>query len=255
MRGVPGFFGPRLPAPWFQADGVTGSDQLLRHRAAESHAGTADRLRPPQLRQTRLSVGAVNVRFGQLRLLRHGDADGSGPSMSWRAARCRPAFRPSRSRASTTGMAAWSRTRRCNGCLRACRSSDTLAFQVDLWSARGTFPRNLAEVATRQKEIQYSSRTRGGSDRFQVAPRSCAMRLASLLEKLPDELQTPAMKRSAPTGRERQGLQHRAADLPAEGYEGDSRTTSSPASRCRALAVRLPRHGPHAPPPRSAATP
>jgi NTE family protein len=37
---------------------------------------------------------------------------------------------------------------------------DTLAFQVDLWSARGEFPANLAEVATRQKEIQYSSRTR-----------------------------------------------------------------------------------------------
>ena len=33
---------------------------------------------------------------------------------------------------------------------------DTLAFQVDLWSARGELPRNLAEVATRQKEIQYS---------------------------------------------------------------------------------------------------
>jgi predicted acylesterase/phospholipase RssA len=37
---------------------------------------------------------------------------------------------------------------------------DTLAFQVDLWSARGELPRNLAEVATRLKEIQYSSRTR-----------------------------------------------------------------------------------------------
>ena len=33
------------------------------------------------------------------------------------------------------------------------RPPDTLAFQVDLWSARGDFPRNLAEVATRQKEI------------------------------------------------------------------------------------------------------
>jgi NTE family protein len=37
---------------------------------------------------------------------------------------------------------------------------DTLAFQVDLWSARGEFPGDLAEVATRQKKIQYSRRTR-----------------------------------------------------------------------------------------------
>ena len=43
---------------------------------------------------------------------------------------------------------------------------DTLAFQVDLWSARGALPGNMAEVATRQKEIQYSSRTRASTDGF-----------------------------------------------------------------------------------------
>ena len=43
---------------------------------------------------------------------------------------------------------------------------DSLVFQVDLWSARGEFPRNLAEVATRQKEIQYSGRTRAFTDYF-----------------------------------------------------------------------------------------
>jgi NTE family protein len=52
---------------------------------------------------------------------------------------------------------------------------DALAFQVDLWSARGEFPGNLAEVATRQKEIQYSSRTRANTD--QIKPcRNCAAR-------------------------------------------------------------------------------
>jgi len=63
---------------------------------------------------------------------------------------------------------------------------DTLAFQVDLGSARGTLPRTMLEVMTRQKEIQYSSRTRNNSDRFKSVqrPRNA---LASLLEKLPDE--------------------------------------------------------------------
>ena len=37
---------------------------------------------------------------------------------------------------------------------------DTLAFQVDLWSARGRLPTDLFEVQSRQKDIQYSSRTR-----------------------------------------------------------------------------------------------
>src|SRR3954469_11434179 len=64
---------------------------------------------------------------------------------------------------------------------------DTLAFQVDLWSARGELPGHLAEVVTRQKEIQYSSRTRANTDHFKHLQRlRCA--LASLLAKLPDEL-------------------------------------------------------------------
>jgi NTE family protein len=43
---------------------------------------------------------------------------------------------------------------------------DTLIFQVDLWSARGDVPSDLASVATRMKEIQYSSRTRSATDAF-----------------------------------------------------------------------------------------
>src|SRR5262249_34520241 len=60
-------------------------------------------------------------------------------------------------------------------------------FQVDLWSARGEFPGNLTEVAMRQKEIQYSSRTRANTDQFKQL--QCARSaLASLLPKLPHEL-------------------------------------------------------------------
>jgi NTE family protein len=43
---------------------------------------------------------------------------------------------------------------------------DTLAFQVDLFSARGALPRNLADVMARQKDITYSSRTRSSTDAF-----------------------------------------------------------------------------------------
>jgi NTE family protein len=68
---------------------------------------------------------------------------------------------------------------------------DTLAFQVDLWSARGEFPRNLLEAETRQKEIRYSSRTRMATDQFkkqQILRRAAA----HLLAKLPSALkQTP----------------------------------------------------------------
>jgi len=64
---------------------------------------------------------------------------------------------------------------------------DTLAFQVDLWSATGELPGNLAEVAMRHKEIQYSSRTRAMTDQFgQVQGLRSA--LARLLEQLPQDL-------------------------------------------------------------------
>jgi NTE family protein len=66
---------------------------------------------------------------------------------------------------------------------------DTLAFQVDLWDARGDVPRTMAQVMTRQKEIVYSSRTRANSDRVRQV-QQMRNTLALLLEKLPDELRT-----------------------------------------------------------------
>jgi NTE family protein len=86
---------------------------------------------------------------------------------------------------------------------------DTLAFQVDLWNARGEFPRNMAEVITRQKEIQYSSRTRANSDRFKDIQR-LRNALSSLLRKLPAELKnSPEAKvLNAPADRKVYNLVH-----------------------------------------------
>jgi NTE family protein len=64
---------------------------------------------------------------------------------------------------------------------------DTLAFQVDLWSAHGELPGNLADVVMRQKEIQYSSRTRANTHQFKQYQRT-RKALASLLSKLPPDL-------------------------------------------------------------------
>jgi NTE family protein len=49
----------------------------------------------------------------------------------------------------------------------------------------------MAEVTTRQKEIQYSSRTRATSDRFRRLQK-VRYALSNLLEKLPDELRDDA---------------------------------------------------------------
>ena len=66
--------------------------------------------------------------------------------------------------------------------------TDTLAFQVDLWSARGAVPHTLADVLVRQKDIQYSSRTRRGTDAIRERQHERCL-VAQLLAKLPPELQ------------------------------------------------------------------
>ena len=74
-----------------------------------------------------------------------------------------------------------------NWVVEAGAGKDMLIFQVDLWCARGEFPRNMAEVLTRNKEIQYSSRTRANTDWFKRG-KKLRCTLASLLENLPEEL-------------------------------------------------------------------
>src|SRR5262249_21985313 len=64
---------------------------------------------------------------------------------------------------------------------------DTLAFQVDLWSARGAVPRDLTEVESRHKEIAYSSRTRMATDQYKKIQK-LRIALAKLMQRLPPEL-------------------------------------------------------------------
>ena len=68
------------------------------------------------------------------------------------------------------------------------REQDTLAFQVDLWSSRGQLPRNIADVVTRVKEIQFSSRTRASTDQFKRVQR-IRRAIDALLRELPEDLQ------------------------------------------------------------------
>lgn len=64
---------------------------------------------------------------------------------------------------------------------------DTLAFQIDLWSAHGELPLNLGEAEVRLKEIQFSSRTRAATDQYKRAQR-LRIAVAILLKDIPDEL-------------------------------------------------------------------
>ena len=117
--------------------------------------------------------------------------------MSWPAAPFRPDSRPPRLTANSIGMAASYPTHRWNGCSSSRPRRDTLAFQIDLWSAAGELPRDLTQVAVREKEIRYSSRTRSATDRFKNAQK-LRIAFAEFLKQLPDDLRKrPDAKRLA----------------------------------------------------------
>ncbi len=131
------------------------------------------------------------------------------------------------------------------------RPPDSLVFQVDLWSARGEFPRNLAEVATRQKEIQYSSRTRAFTDYFKRVAKLRHM-LAVLLDELPEEMRQREEVKFLSSAADRHCRQHRAADLSGKGlrrrFQGLRILAPLDGG---ALAGRLPRRCVRAPPSRN----
>jgi len=64
-----------------------------------------------------------------------------------------------------------------------------LAFQIDLFPARGKLPTNLVESAEREKDIRFSSRTRAGTDQMRLM-QNLQHAYRELWEKLPPALQT-----------------------------------------------------------------
>jgi NTE family protein len=63
---------------------------------------------------------------------------------------------------------------------------NSLVFQVDLFSARGPIPRDMGEVLARQKDIQYSSRTRLTTDLY-MRMHKMRLQIRDLLGRLPPE--------------------------------------------------------------------
>ncbi|MBU3887899.1 patatin-like phospholipase family protein [Methylosinus sp. KRF6] len=68
---------------------------------------------------------------------------------------------------------------------------DMLVFQLDLFSARGKLPQTLLEIACREKEIRYSSRTRMNTD-VMCRLHQLSAAIARLGSKAPQELREDA---------------------------------------------------------------
>ncbi len=190
LGGAPGFFTPRMAPPFLHPP---GSSEAVSFYDVSPLKATLERLVDFDRINAggmRFSVGAVNVRSGNF-VYFDSATHQIRPEHVIASCSLPPGFPPTE----IEGEHYWDGGLVSNTPLEWVLDSrprqDTLAFQVDLWSATGEFPRNLIESDLRQKDIRFSSRTRAATDEFkkeQLLRRAAAR----LLAKAPGDVrQTP----------------------------------------------------------------
>lgn len=186
MFGAPHFFTPRLLSPVFWPS--PSVDQLSFYDVAPLKATLErlvdfDRLNGGAVR---FSVGAVNVKTANF-IYFDSTTHRIGPEHIIASGSLPPGFPATE----IDGEYYWDGGLVSNTPLQWVLDSrprlDTLAFQIDLWSARGELPLNLGDAEVRLKEIQFSSRTRAATDHYQRAQK-LRIAFASLLKDIPAEL-------------------------------------------------------------------
>jgi NTE family protein len=184
--GVPGFFKPRVPPAVFFPPGapqaVSFYDTAPLKETLESLVDF-DRINS---RETRLSVGAVNIKTGNFAYFDNMN-EKIRPEHIMASGALPPGFPP----VEIDGEWYWDGGIVSNSPLQYVLdedpATDLLIFQVDLFSARGELPKTVLEAAEREKDIRFSSRTRYNTD-MQLRLHQARVALRNLLSKLPPEL-------------------------------------------------------------------
>jgi len=160
LEGQNGFFVPR---PWYSHALSAAGPHTASYYDTRPLRATLERFvdfdRINQAHETRVSVGAVNVRNGNFVYFDNAQRK-LGPEHFMASGALPPGF-PA---VEVDGEFYWDGGLVSNTPLQYVLTTpprhDALIFQVDLWSAVGPPPKDLLQVAVRQKDIQFSSRTR-----------------------------------------------------------------------------------------------
>ena len=187
LVGIPGFFAPRHDLSLLMGM----SAPVLSYYDTSALKSTLERLIDFDLInrcETRLSVGAVNVRSGNS-IYFDNTVQKIGPEHVMASGALPPGFAP----VHIDGEDYWDGGIVSNTPLQYVldgqpRNQPLVVLQVDLFNARGAMPTTLSEVAERQKDITYSSRTRLNTD-VMAANLNLQQAIADLIGKLPDALQ------------------------------------------------------------------
>lgn len=185
--GAPGFFGPRFPPALFNPPGTVAAISIYDTsplRATLIELIDFDLLNSGTVR---LSVGAVQVRTGNMKYFDTAH-EKITPDHIMASGALPPGFPP----IVIDGDAFWDGGLVSNTPLQYVLDGggsreDMCVFQIDLFSARGPMPETLFDVAQREKDIRYSSRTRLNTNVFRELQtvRRAVRRLAT---KLPEDV-------------------------------------------------------------------
>lgn len=195
VEGQQGFFVPRGPAMWWAdvADPALASVyDTTPLRSTLERLVDFDRINAGEMR---VSIMAVNAQTGNLEVFDNQEGPTKGrlrPEHFMASGSLPPGFPP----VEIAGQYYWDGGLVSNTPLSLVLSDKprltTLAFQVDLWSARGPLPTNIYDAQERARDIQYSSRTRLITDAM-AAEQAHRQLVRELLQRVP-----PAHRRDDP---------------------------------------------------------
>jgi NTE family protein len=186
LFGVSGMFAPRFPPPTLQPPGTLAA---LSYYDTEPLQRTLERMVDfdrINAREMRLSVGAVHIRSGNFVYF-----DNASTTITAAHIMASGALPPGLPPVEIDGEYYWDGGLVSNTpldyVLEEERERDLVVFQVDLFPARGDMPRNLIEVAEREMDIRYSSRTRFNTDQA-LRVRHARKLVRELLAQLPADV-------------------------------------------------------------------
>jgi NTE family protein len=187
MFGQPGFFAPRIPTHWLFGEKVTSYYDTKDLKSTLERLVDFDRI---NARETRFSVAAVNVRTGNFAYF-----DNAEMSIQPEHVMASGALPPGFPAVEIDGEHYWDGGLVSNTPLQYVIEyvprRSRLIFQVDLFHARGRLPADLEEVAERDKDIRYSSRTRAATDMLRHM-HDVRHNINNLWEQLPEHLRQTA---------------------------------------------------------------
>lgn len=188
LRGVPGFFAPRLFNPFLAGLPVAPEQASVYDTGAlaATLGGLVDFAHLRAADAIRLTVNAMCVTTGEF-----ASFDSARQTVGIEHVMASSALPPGFPPVRIDGRLYWDGGLYSNTPLEVVLDDEprvnTLCFMVDLWRAEGPEPRTLDEVNTRQKDIAYASRSQRHIDEYR---RLHALRnaLHALHDRMPQKL-------------------------------------------------------------------